>query len=207
MNYQNILKRQWFDLTDSTNELSGEIFCGIIANYTNENRYYHNLDHIGSMIALAHEYSNEIHNKTAFYFAIFYHDLIYDTSRNDNEVRSAECAINDVEKLHLDKSTIADTNSLILATRYHNGQSSEDINLFIDMDLAILGSPKEQYELYMNNIRKEYSLYSDMQYKKGRIDVLRYFSDMRFIYKTEFFRERFEQNARRNILFEINSLK
>jgi predicted metal-dependent HD superfamily phosphohydrolase len=206
MNYEDILKSQWHDLTDSTNALSGELWNKIIASYTNANRYYHNLNHIGSMVDLAHEYSNEILNQKAFRFAIFYHDLIYDTSRNDNEERSAECASNDLQKLHLDKSTIGHAISLIRATQYHNEQHSEDSNLFIDMDLAILGSAKELYEQYMHNIRKEYSLFNDMQYRKGRIDVLHYFLNMRFIYKTALFRTRFEQNARRNIHFELSCL-
>jgi predicted metal-dependent HD superfamily phosphohydrolase len=207
MNYHNILKSQWADLTDNTNGLSDEIFNRIIANYTNADRYYHNSHHIGSMIVLANEYSDAIHNKKAFYFAIFYHDLIYNTSRTDNEEHSAECASDDLQKLHIDKSIITDTTGLIRATKYHNEQSSSDTALFIDTDLSILGSPRKEYEQYMYNIRKEYSLYTDTQYRKGRIDVLQHFAGMQFIYKTTIFRTRFEQNARRNIHFELTTLR
>jgi len=207
MDYLNILKTQWFELTGDTNTLSAEIFDKIISGYTDTNRFYHTIAHIGTMIELANEYSDEILNKTAFYFAIFYHDLIYDTTRNDNEVRSAACASSDLQKLHIDNYILRDTTGLILATKSHDAHHSLDINMFIDIDLAILGFPTEQYEMYMKNIRKEYSLCNDAEYKKGRIDVLQHFSDMQYIYKTEFFQNRFEQRARNNIRFELDSLR
>jgi predicted metal-dependent HD superfamily phosphohydrolase len=207
MDYLNILKRQWCELTDSTNNLADEIFNTIVSFYTGANRYYHTISHIGNMIELANEYSDEIQNKKAFYFAIFYHDLIYDISRNDNEERSAEFASSDLQRLHIDNYILRDTTSFILATKCHDEHTSSDINMFIDMDLAILGSPKEQYEMYVKNIRKEYSCYNDLHYKKGRIDVLRHFTEMQYIFKTNFFRIRFEQNARSNINFELTTLK
>ena len=207
MNYIKLLKSEWFNLTDKTNEISEEIFNSIITAYTNTHRYYHNIDHIGSMIELANEFSDEIHDRSAFYFAIFYHDLIYEPSRNDNEVCSAQCASYDLQKLNIDKRTTRTTTGIIISTEFHNKQRSNDSNLFLDLDLSILGSPKEQYESYMNNIRKEYSIYSDKQYRKGRIDVLQHFLKMQFIYKTTIFRSRFEHSARSNITFELHYLR
>lgn len=43
------------------------------------------------------------------------------------------------------------------------------MKLFIDMNISIPGSPKKQYGEYMNNIRKEHSIYTGTQYKKGEL--------------------------------------
>lgn len=42
----------------------------------------------------------------------------------------------------------------------------------ISSDMAILGKNSIVYNEYKNNIRKEYSQYSDEEYNKGRIRVL-----------------------------------
>lgn len=75
----------------------------VIAHYTNANRYDHNTKNIVSMVDLAQEYAQEILNKTNFYLAVFFHDIIYDISCSDNEERSTKYASDDLQKLYIDK--------------------------------------------------------------------------------------------------------
>ncbi|MBM9575794.1 hypothetical protein JWG45_01380 [Leptospira sp. 201903070] len=58
--------------------------------------------------------------------------------------------------------------SQILATKGHPTSEDLDTNIFLDADLSILGEEWDLYSGYCKNIRKEYSIYSDSDYKIGR---------------------------------------
>ena len=60
--------------------------------YVGKGRYYHNLDHITSMVTLAEEHRSSIQDWDAMLFAIYYHDAVYKATRKDNEEKSAELA-------------------------------------------------------------------------------------------------------------------
>jgi len=78
--------------------------------------------------------------------------------------------------------------------------------LFLDFDLAILGTSKAEYAVYAEQIKKEYSQYSPEDYCQGRIAVLQGFLNRERLYFTDHYWEKYEAVARRNIEGEINSL-
>ncbi|WP_336517694.1 hypothetical protein [Pollutibacter soli] len=96
---------------------------------------------------------------------------------------------------------------LILATKKHEPDPDEDTNLFTDADLAILGADEDAYLHYAVQIREEYRQYPDFLYKPGRKKVLKHFQEMKSIFKTTYFSNRFEKSARRNIAVEFASLR
>lgn len=96
--------------------------------------------------------------------------------------------------------------SQIMATRKHDLSEQADTNYFTDADLAILGANAFDYKNYTQAIRKEYRLYPDFLYKPGRKKVLAHFLEMPTIFKTEFFRERYEEVARENLRNELREL-
>jgi predicted metal-dependent HD superfamily phosphohydrolase len=81
-----------------------------------------------------------------------------------------------------------------------------DTNLFTDADLSILGQPWETYLAYAQNVRKEYGQYPKIIYRSGRKKVLRHFLEMERIFKTEYFFEKYEICARKNIEQELENL-
>jgi len=52
-------------------------------------RAYHNLSHLQTMYTLLLEVKEQIQNWDILMYAMFYHDLVYDVLRDDNEKRSA----------------------------------------------------------------------------------------------------------------------
>ena len=58
-----------------------------------------------------------------------------------------------------------------------------DINLFTDADLAILGAEPEIYKNYAAAIRQEYSVFPDPIYIPGRKKVLLHFLKMERLFK------------------------
>lgn len=133
----------------------------------------------------------------------FYHDLVYDAKKQDNEEQSALLAEKRLTALSVPEAIISLCKEIILATKSHLVSANSDVNLFTDADLSILGKPWEQYEIYYKQIREEYSVYPDLLYKPGRRKVLKHFLAMERIFKTDVFREKYEKQARRNLGREL----
>jgi predicted metal-dependent HD superfamily phosphohydrolase len=87
----------------------------------------------------------------------------------------------------------------------HEG-SSFDNALFLDADISIFGSKLEVYKIYMQNIRKEYAIYSDKVYREGRKEVLKRFLKKERLYLSNYFYNLYEEKARSNIKYELTSL-
>ncbi|XP_062553076.1 uncharacterized protein LOC134218183 [Armigeres subalbatus] len=83
----------------------------------------------------------------------------------------------------------------------------EDVSYFQDLDLSILGYSAEDYKLYTEQLRKEYSSMETSSYNKMRLKILQTFNCIPFIYATTEFGDKFEKTARDNIETEIKELK
>lgn len=174
--------------------------------YAEKGRYYHNLAHLENMFSELELVKDRMVSFTNISFSVFYHDVIYDASSKLNEEKSAEFAKLRLERLALDKTDIEEISKQILATKSHQKSENNDINYLLDADLSILGKDIESYIKYTQQIRKEYSVYPDFLYKPGRRKVLQHFLELESIFKTEYFREKYEVQANRNIGLEIYTL-
>jgi len=139
-------------------------------------------------------------------FALVYHDFIYSPTSKDNEEKSAREARKKLALLNVPPEKIRFVEELILATKNHVLNKSSDINLFTDADLSILGSAEDLYKIYSQQVREEYSIYPDILYKPGRKKVLQHFLEMTAIFKTDFFHDKLEAAARRNLENELREL-
>jgi predicted metal-dependent HD superfamily phosphohydrolase len=204
------LKDQWDDLLSfytSDNDIKVSSFQIIKDKYSEKSRFYHNLSHVKTLLDLLESLDNKAQNRNAIRFSIWFHDVVYDTKANNNEEESAKLASQLMSKLHVDVETIEVVNSLILSTKDHSGNSlSEDNKLFLDMDLAILGMREEIYTKYSRAIREEYFWVPELIYRRERRKILKSFIAREAIYFTDEMKKRFEEQARKNINGEINSL-
>lgn len=164
-------------------------------------KLYHNLDHINSMLALLEEHVDEVSDPNAVSLAIWFHDIIYIPTRNDNEELSASL----VQLMFEDKSSIDEINKierLILVTK-HDPElfypSTNDEKYICDFDLASLGSDPETFKKNTENIRLEYSHLSDEEFVAGRKEFFKKMLSRKSIYYTETFKDLFEEQARKNI--------
>jgi predicted metal-dependent HD superfamily phosphohydrolase len=199
--YTNLFSRIGFN----ANEIE-TLWLDLEKAYSGKSRHYHNLNHLKEMIELFDEYQNRLKNPDEVLFSIFYHDYIYKATRKDNELKSAEYALK-VETHSsaslLNKNLIFDA---ICATQSHQQNDIEDINWLIDFDLKILAKDWNDYQIYFNQIRKEYRVYPDFLYNPGRKKALEHFLENEYIFQTEEFRRLFEEKARINIEKEISLL-
>lgn len=173
--------------------------------HSEKGRHYHTLHHLSAILEELEECKSEIENLDILQFATFYHDIIYKSTRKDNEEKSALLAIKRLTELSIPKQDIDFCNRTILATKKHDINSHHDINLFTDADLSILGQSNEIYTNYCRQIRKEYAIYPDLLYKPGRKKVIEHFLEMSSIFKTDFFKRKYESNARVNLTKELEN--
>ncbi|WP_196894031.1 HD domain-containing protein [Aureivirga marina] len=186
-------------------ELISEIWKKMESKYSERHRHYHNLKHIESMLQSAMFFKSEIKDFDAFLFSIFFHDIIYCVSRNDNEKKSAELAEEYLQQLNVPIKIIEKCKQQIKATKYHEIEGCSDTSYLIDLDLAVLGTSEEKYKEYAINIRKEYNRYPDFLYKRGRKKILKNFLEKQNIYKTKYFQENYESKAKENLKLEMES--
>ena len=206
----NHLNEIWNELTlrySDNDELNYELWSELVNNYSASGRHYHNLTHLEYMMAMVAIYKNNLTDPDTVLFSIFYHDIIYDPKRQDNEERSAHLAHERLSLLGVPTGIIAQCQSQILASKVYKVNGDNDLNYFVDFDLAILGDTQEKYMEYKMKIRKEYSMYPDFLYKNGREKILQNFLDMERIFKTEVFYNNCEQQARENIKTELEELQ
>lgn len=206
-----ILKKEWVQLATQFSadiNLIESYWIEIEKQYSLKIRHYHNLSHIQNMLSLSEIVRDSIIDHTSFLFAIWYHDIIYKPTRKDNEEKSAILAEKRLKTLNIDEKSSKTIYNLIISTKKHEIILAEhkDNALLLDIDLSILGSDWDTYQNYIQNIRKEYAMYPNFMYKKGRKKVLHHFLERKTLYFTEVFQNKFEEQARQNLLKEIELL-
>lgn len=200
------LKQTFLELTGkytSNNQLQEDLWKEIETNYSEENRYYHNLHHLEYLLTKLTAVKEQVNDWDTLLFSLYYHDIIYNATSSDNEEKSAECAAKTLQLLGLETDKCV---AQILATKGHTVSPDNDTNLFTDADLSILGESWELYREYFQKIRKEYAIYPDTVYNPGRTKVLQHFLNMKRLFKTKAFFDKYESNAKNNLSGELKML-
>lgn len=186
--------------------LVNQLWQEIEDNYTHKKRYYHNLQHLESVLVLLHEIKERVNNWNTILFSVYYHDVVYNALKRNNEEKSAEFAKSRMQLIDAPESVTENCVQQILATKDHLICDDGDTNFFTDADLSILGQQWNKYSEYYKHVRKEYALFPDLIYIPGRKKVLQHFLQMERIFKTDFFFNKFELQAKENLQRELEQL-
>lgn len=184
------------------------VFDRLVEAYQAPERHYHTLEHLAEMFKVAGRLADLVSDGPSVQLAIWYHDVVYDVQRRDNESRSAERAGEELSRLRIPPATIAQVEQLILATTHAVPVAPLDANtsVLLDADLAILGSAEARYRRYAEDIRREHARLSDAEYRVGRRKFLEGLLARPQIYYTQRLREVGEAAARLNLQREYESL-
>ncbi|ELY2018146.1 hypothetical protein SL053_002061 [Flavobacterium psychrophilum] len=186
--------------------LPNELWTEIEKNYSGKKRHYHTLHHLDNLLTLLTEIKGEIQNWDTILFTLYYHDIIYNSLKSDNEEKSAELAEKRMTQISVPVGIVEHCKKQILATKSHIKSTDSDTNYFTDADLSILGQPWDTYSVYYKNVRKEYSIYPDLVYNPGRKKVLNNFLKIDRLFKTDLFYNKFEIQAKENVQKELHRL-
>ena len=152
-----MLKKTFIELltnyTDNSN-LTNELWTEIENRYSDKKRHYHTLEHLDILLTQLTVVKDEIQNWDTILFTLYYHDIIYNATKSNNEEKSAELAEKRLKRISVSNDKIELCKSQILATKSHIKSIDSDTNYFTDADLSVLGQDWETYALYYKNVRK-----------------------------------------------------
>ena len=207
---ETIIEATWQNLLSSASPGNGNqelLLMKLMNSLYEPGRYYHNTSHIASLLEWLNKLEAKFNRPDRIAWTILYHDVIYNPRRQDNEEASAKRAEEELSALGLAEEDINWISDTIKRTQSHDGSGADqDALLFLDMDLSILGISNEAYQVYVENIRKEYHWVPKKIYQIGRKKVLSRFLERSSIYYTDVFKIPFEIPARENLEWEIQQL-
>ena len=183
----------------------------IAVRYNESQRAYHSLQHIQQLFLQFEKIKHQLHEPHIIALALYYHDIIYDPRRSDNELKSAEYAV-EALKGYLSAEQCQHIYALIMMTATHelheclDKDTVSDAAYLLDMDLSILGTPWSEYQVYAQAVRQEYRHIANEDYRTGRIAVLQKLLAHPVLYLTAYYHNQFEVQARDNIKREISLL-
>jgi predicted metal-dependent HD superfamily phosphohydrolase len=172
--------------------------------YSAEGRHYHNLKHIEDCLAMLDRVAGLSNlDREILTSAIWWHDIVYDPTRSDNEELSAKMA-----EEYVAPNLRQEVGRLIRLTKTHRAEPGDRLGaIMVSIDLSILGAAAPIYDDYALAIRREYSHISDDTYRNGRAAVLERFAGQPVIYPEPTFAAEFDEQARANIARELTSLR
>jgi len=185
----------------------------LLTTYTEPHRHYHTTTHVTTMLQHLEYSLPQINNPTAVTLAIIFHNWEYipHSPPRFNEEQSIVHFEFFAAELPLPSPLIQTVKKYILATISHKLDAEDgedgDLRLFLDFDLEVLGRERGAYEIYREQIRKEYVNLRDEVYREGRKCVLERLLARDRLFFSERFYERFEKRARENLMWEIGILK
>lgn len=179
----------------------------LVTRYSTPERAYHTIHHVLDCQREFDDARALAAAPDALEAALWYHDAVYDPQRSDNEETSANLAREVLIRAGMRPECVEKVKRLILATRHAAVSEDEDAALIVDIDLSILGAPRERFEWYEEAIRAEYSTVPEVIFRAKRAELLEGFLSRTSLYATQTFRTRFEAQARMNLTRSIELLR
>ena len=175
----------------------------LIAAYTAPGRHYHNLAHIEDCLDALTRVDISAAEREILSEAIWWHDVVYDATRSDNEELSALLA-----EQHLREDLRQEVGRLIRLTKTHDVRAGDRLGaILISIDLSILGAEPARYDAYAAAIRQEFIHVPEADYRAGRAKVLGQFAARPVIFPDTAFAARYDRQARENLARELASLR
>ncbi len=176
----------------------------MIQAYASPGRHYHDLTHIEDCLAKLDRVAGlSAADREILREAIWWHDVVYDPMRTDNEERSAELAEQNVAP-----DLRGEVARLIRLTRTHDVAPGDRLGaILISIDLSILGADAATYDAYAAAIRREFGHVPEPAYRQGRAAVLERFMSRPAIYPDADFSARLDHQARANLARELATLR
>lgn len=175
------------------------VLAELLQSYSEPQRHYHTLQHLGEAMGLLQPALGLATHPGEVALALWFHDAVYETQSKDNEACSADWAVAVVRGQGLPADIAERVHGLIMATCHAAQPSGIDAQLLVDADLGILAADPLRFSEYELQVRAEYEWVPLPLYRAKRREVLLGFMQREAIYCTDWFRQRLEARARRNL--------
>jgi len=193
--WTNLCKRQNF------NDSAKAAYSRICDRYGEPHRHYHTLVHIQRCLQEVDDVREHLIKPDEVELALWFHDVVYNPAEKDNEGLSAGCADFALDIFGASPALRKRVANLVLATKHEDfpPESDSDARYLVDIDFSIIGAPESLFIETEKQIRKEYSMCSDEEFRQGRIKFLEGALARPKIFCTDHYSKKCEAQARINL--------
>jgi predicted metal-dependent HD superfamily phosphohydrolase len=189
-----------------------ELFASLLAAYEGAGRHYHTTAHLDHCFSVLESEFAQVSPEVPL--ALWFHDVVYDPRRKDNEAASAELAAHHVQHTLDLSAAVADrVAELVLATAHGAAEPAADappsreVAIVTDVDLAIFGAEPSEFDRYEAAIRAEFEFVPEVVFAIGRSLILKRFLERPRIFNTrELGESLLEARARSNLMRSVEQL-
>jgi len=167
--------------------------------YLEPHRYWHGLQHPMTMIQWGGSYLTR-----AQFWAIWYHDAIWNPLALDNEKQSADLFVSDLDD-ELTPDEVRTGEQIIYDTQEHEPHIDQS-RLVLDLDIYAMAQAPDRYHQYAADIRAEFAMVPWETYREKRLEFLRKMLNREKLFFTDMFKG-LESMAQENIRREIPQLE
>lgn len=188
--------------------ISDAIREDLTTRYSEPHRRYHTMVHVQDCLAkLAACDDLNPDDQRLLEAALWFHDAVYDPTRNDNEAESARLAEDRLAAMGEPAGFITEVTRLILLTAGHTVEAGDRLGArLVSIDLSILGADPAVYDAYAADIRAEYAHVPEPLYRAGRAAIMSRFVESESLFPDPAWATRLDAPARANLRREIASL-
>jgi predicted metal-dependent HD superfamily phosphohydrolase len=186
-----------------------EWFDTVLGAYRAEGRQYHGVRHVAWVVRHVESIAADhpVVDIDSTVAAAFFHDVVYDPTRGDNEAESAAMAERAVRQIGWTDPGCRRVAELVMATAGHDVEGVDrDTAVLLAADLAVLAAEPSRYAEYATGVRREYAHVDDAAWRTGRSAVLRTLLERPRLFAAELGLDEWERRARANITSELAAL-
>lgn len=197
----------WFSFKDLWKNIGAKgnariVFNELVKKYSEKHRKHHVIEHIYYSLLTLSKVWPKLKNPYAVVADIWFHDAIWEPLSLENEERSAIYAWRILEAAKVNMDFIREVMRLIRLSKHDQVPKADDIDagIALDIDLVCLGAPWEDFQRYNQNVWAEYeTLVDPEEFRRERKKILEGFYNRKPLYLTDFFRDQYEQQAKKNL--------
>jgi predicted metal-dependent HD superfamily phosphohydrolase len=178
---------------------SHKIFIALFNAYNEPQRFYHTTHHIAHCLQEFDRVKSLTGHPDAIELAIWFHDIIYQPGQGDNEEKSAETFLGFATSV-LKPETCNLVKQLIMATLHATEKvDHSDSRLMIDIDLSGFALPWKDFLRDSQNLCAEMPDITEDEFLRRQTWFHQRLLERPGFFLTEYFSEKFQQQARDNI--------
>lgn len=192
------LRRLWLRcLAPTADRDASAAWTAVASRYGERHRRYHDKRHLAHCLSQFDLVVDQLVRPDEVEMAIWFHDIVNEPGRPDNEALSAEL-FRDLAGSAMPDAFVAAVVDLIRVTTHTESPVDPDHRILCDIDLASLGCPWECYLRDTGDLRAEFRG-SDQEYCTSKRAFLTAMLNRPRIFMTDFFHDRYEHAARENL--------
>ena len=173
------------------------VWHALAAHYAEPHRRYHNQRHLAHCLEQLDLASGLVERPEEVEMAIWFHDVVNEPGRPDNEALSA-ALFHDLAGDVMAEGFVSAVSDLILVTTHEYSPTDLDRQFICDIDFSSFGCPWDCYLRDTTALQAEFPG-PDEDYFRGKSAFLQGLLRRPKIFMTDFFNDRYERRARENI--------